>query len=548
MKIQWRIRETSGQLLEMVRNRPGLWVLSGCFGALNAAGQWMYAGDRLPRSPGEYAAFWLQALTGTALFFTAACLILICGPRLLRGGREKGRSMTDGRFGVAAFGVILAGWLPWLISYYPMSADYDVYRPILQYLGQMPKTNDFPWFYCTTVGAFYRLGIAIGDKNAGMFLYIALRAIVMAVIYANLAVKLKQRGIRRSILWAVILFYALVPVWGAYAKHGFKDTQAAALFCWYTTVTVEAVAKLRKKERRNGIWLQYGIASLAVSLYRGNCIFIVIPVTMLLMAAVLRTGPRPGRGQMCAMLLSGILVWGGYQGYIRAVEKVEPGRMASALTIPFQQTARTVRDHAVDLSETEREGIGSVLDTERVGQLYDPLISDPVKDTVHDLGRNLMRYVRVWAGMGLRYPGTYLEALIGQSYGYYAFTGDQAPHAGNWNCGMTIFDWVKDSRYDDAFTCDYVDQMQPVRRTLDEWARIWHRIPVLRLSDCKALYTWGVLLAGYVLMRRKRWIEMIPVCAILLTVLFCCGSPVNDCFRYFAPAAAAAPAVLLESV
>ena len=43
-------------------------------------------------------------------------------------------------------------------------------------------------------------------------------------------------------------------------------------------------------------------------------------------------------------------------------------------------------------------------------------------------------------------------------------------------------------------------------------------------------------------------ITVLAVCftmLMLLTVAFCCGSPVNDCFRYFAPVAAAFPALLL---
>ena len=110
---------------------------------------------------------------------------------------------------------------------------------------------------------------------------------------------------------------------------------------------------------------------------------------------------------------------------------------------------------------------------------------------------------------------------------------------------MTIFDWVKDPRYDDSFTCDYREGTEGIRKALDDWAKTWHGIPVLNLTDMEPLYTWLILLAGCLLIHRKRWLEMIPILGMVLEILFCCGSPVNDSFRYFAPVAAAAPAVLL---
>ena len=444
-----------------------------------------------------------------------------------------------------AFAVILAGWLPWLISYYPMSADYDVYKPIAQYLSLSVKSNDFPWFYCTLVGSFYRLGELLGDKNIGMFLLTLLRAIMMAGIYASLALRLRKRDVRKGIVWAVILFYALVPVWGAYAKHAFKDTWAAALFCWYTMETIEVATCLRRKQRNALPYLCYGLSALAISLFRGNCVYIAIPVTLALVIAVLRAGFGRGAFRVCALLLSGLILWGGYQVYIRKVEHVAPGTMSSALTIPFQQTARTFRDYGDEITAEEREQVGSVLDTAVIGERYDPLISDPVKDTVHHLKENLFVYAGAWFRMGLRFPVSYLEAAIGQSYGYYAMTGDQAYHAGSWNCGMTIFNWVKDPRYTDDFTCDYIQTLQPLRDLLDRWAQVWHQLPLLGLSDLKAIYTWLILLAGYALLRRRKGLEFLPVFALLLNILFCCCSPVNDTFRYFAPVAAATPALLL---
>lgn len=526
-------------IMKSRRGRGWLIAVSLLFGLLNASGQWLYHMDHLPVSLIAGLEFGLQALIGAVLFFVTALVLLALLPLVYRSAKGGGKLFWP------AFGIILLGWLPWIVSYYPCSADWDVYSPVMQYLGQMERTNGFPWFYSTVVGSLYSLGQALGDINLGLFLHILIRAPIMAAIYAYLVQKMQKCGIRKGILWAVILFYALVPVWGAYAKHGFKDTIHTALFCWYITWTIESVEKIRKGEDVREAFAFYAASSLVASLFRNNCIYIVIPVTVLILIAFFRQSAyRKQRLGLIALCLSGILVYGGYQVFTAKVEHVGSAGMGSALSVPLQQTARTARDDGDQITEAEREVIARVLDYDRLAEKYNPILSDPVKDMFHG-GENGKEYLLTWAGMGLKHPRAYLEAAIAQGYGYYAFTPDQPEHAGNWNCGMTIFDWVEDPRFTDEETGHYVTGTEGVRKVLDDWAKVWHKLPVLGTLDDPPLYTWFIVCIGVLLIWRKQRIRLIPVFACLLTVLFCCASPVNDCFRYFAPVAASAPACLL---
>ena len=157
----------------------------------------------------------------------------------------------------------------------------------------------------------------------------------------------------------------------------------------------------------------------------------------------------------------------------------------------------------------------------------------------------LKAYLLTWFRMFFKYPLSYVEATVAHSYGYYAFTGDQAPNAGNKNCGMTIFNWVKDPRFTPELTCDYIGSLEPIRTEMNAWPQLWHRLPLLGLTDMKAVYTWFIVLIGYLMLREKRRMALIPVLACLINILLCCLSPVNDCFRYFCPIAAASPALML---
>lgn len=109
---------------------------------------------------------------------------------------------------------------------------------------------------------------------------------------------------------------------------------------------------------------------------------------------------------------------------------------------------------------------------------------------------------------------------------------------------MAIFNWVEDPRFSEWSHCHYSDRFAGARRILDNWPELWHQIPVLNLTDTKPLYTWTVLLLAYLLLKRKEYWKLLPVCAWLMLVLGFTVSPVNDCFRYFSLAAAAFPALL----
>ena len=71
----------------------------------------------------------------------------------------------------------------------------------------------------------------------------------------------------------------------------------------------------------------------------------------------------------------------------------------------------------------------------------------------------------------------------------------------------------------------------------------------MNLTDSEPIYTWVIILMGWLFAQRKEYIKLLPIFACLLLVLTCVASPVNDCFRYYAPVAAAFPglSVLLKT-
>ncbi|MCM1157217.1 MAG: DUF6020 family protein [Bacteroidales bacterium] len=538
--------------------QPLLVFISVCFGFVNVAGLCMYHTDRLPMS---VSAQWtvicsLAALGWGVIFYVIAYWALEWLDGLGKASEEnmpgEDKEAADGGKGLlakldrhiflTAFLVIMLCWLPWLIVYYPASMDNDVFAQLCSFLGFWEKSNHHPWFASCVIGTFYKIGRALGSENLGIFLFVLVRDVLMALIYARCVKLLKRAGLKPAVYTVALLFYAVTPVWGAYAKHAFKDTFCAALFCLYTIAGILLIQKLKEGKCKTGHFLEYGLSALIVSLFRNNCIYCIVPAAFLLFFFLLK---KKAKWYQIVLILACIGMYFGYNTFIFNVGGVQKGSSVEALAIPLQQTARTVKYHRKEITDEEKQVIRKVLKYKKLPKLYDPVISDPIKNNIQPGAAEYAKdYLAVWGKMFLKYPVTYLEAACAQSYGYYAFTPKLPYGSGNMNSGMTIFHWLFGGG-DENFSFHYNDKLEKVRLAMDKWPYVWEKIPVLNLTDTIAFYTWAIVIMGYYLLRKKRFADTIPIAALLIMVLTCMASPVNDCFRYYAPVAASMPALLM---
>ncbi|MBR3225020.1 MAG: hypothetical protein IKF78_06850 [Atopobiaceae bacterium] len=527
------------------RTKAMLAIAAFVFGVLNVCGCNMAYLDSLMVF---HETFWilvfLVCVIGYALlFFVGASWALVLMARLCVRNAIPQPAALKAYFLCAA--AILLCWLPWLISYYPATADFDSMRQICTVLGILPLSNHDPILSSVVIGSVFKLGSSIAGDNFGLFLFVLLRAIVMALIYAYCIATLRRLGVDKAACLLVTLFYALVPVWGAYAKQPFKDTFSAALFCLFAVRTVLLVAHMRKREAHLWSYVLFAVAGLLVSLFRHNYFYVFVFAAIVVSVVLIRRkAPAPGILVLVASVVFYVLL----NAFVVNVLGAAPGRPAEALAIPLQQTARTVRDHGADMLEEERDGIQRLLDFDALGEAYDPVISDPVKNTIPNTvtTQDYLAYLCSWFAQGPRYAKSYVEAFFAGTYGYYAFVGDGYPSGGARNCGMVILSNINKTNmtFNEAFDFSYVEGLRDSRMFLEAYSYWWHRTPVLSLTDTIPAYTWLIVVVWlYVGMRRKGLWGVVPA-MLLVAVLTCVASPVNGSFRYFVPIAAATPTLL----
>jgi hypothetical protein len=530
------------------RPSVALITISCFFGVLNSCALYIYYNGRLPFYSVGLTVCTIFIAFGYAIIFygIAYCILMFFDYQLTLPFASKiNFGFIDEHPYLFSVIVISVFWLPWILIYYPASMDNDVFFQIDTVIGQLPPSNHHPWLSSLIISTFWRLGVAIGSENLGIFLFILLRDVVIVCIYSLCALYVKKSGLPKWVYLTTVLFYAVTPVWGAYAKHAFKDTFGAAIFCLYILTLIALIKKVPPKEDHLYDYIANGAVGAFASLMRNNFIYCILPVTLLLIVFFMRHRVKVIRSIFLLLMLSSYFIFNYSITHYVGVAKGSP---TEALSVPLQQIARTVRDHRDELTKEDVNEIRQVISIESV-QNYDPLISDPIKFASPLAGASSKQAIRqllpVWTKYFMRYPTTYIEAFLGGSYGYYAFTPIGNYSDGNWNSNMCIWNWLGTQAYpDDAFHLSQPKSLVIPREILDKWADLWEHLPVVSLTNVIAVYTWLAVLITYWLVKTKHYAFVLPCLTILLMVLTCMASPVNGCFRYFAPAAASLPALL----
>lgn len=524
-------------------------ALSVLFGVINVSGENMHYLDSLMLGhDGFWTGVFFFCAIGYGIVFFEAALLLIIALESRAENAEPASGMADYRIWLGAFVLIIVCWGVWIMAYYPATVDFDTEKQLCSFLGYSERSNHHPWFSTCFLGICYQIGKSLGNDNTGIFFYIAVRALIMALIYSRCVVYLKQEGVGKSIIVLVTLYYAITPVWGAYAKQPFKDSFCAALFCLYVLTVFMLVKRVQRNEVPNySICLWYSLTGLFVSFFRHNYFFVFTAVTVLLIIAfaVKRLGIKK-----IAVLTGGVILYLGLNFCVIHGLDVKQTESKEALSIPFQQTARTVKYHEQEIPKKEADAIRRVLPYEELGECYDPGISDPVKDKANQKAtkRDYQEYLSVWNKQLWRHPKCYAEATIANSYGYYAFTSPLPKGGGKGNFGMVILDDInRDSKahFDVLFDFHYAKSFHKLRRDLKIFSEYWESIPVVNLTNSIPLYTWLIIFAFVCQVLRRNWLMTIPILALMIAILTCIASPVNGTFRYFAPIAASTPLLLL---
>ena len=313
--------------------------------------------------------------------------------------------------------VLLTGMLPHLVLSYPARISYDARNQLGYYFDLWPFSSHHPPFSSWLMGKVVSFGMKIGGGgNTGVFLYCVIQYLVLAVVTAYLIYTLKVYLSAPKWLQAITLLVTLIsPYHAAFVGVMLKDLLYS--YCLLLFV-IEMSYILRAESEGKKQIILFCISGILTILLRNNGKYVIYPAIIVLALVLLCQGKVKEKVFLWIGMGSIIVLSAITEGYFSHRYVQMEGSIAEALSLPFQQTARYVKEFGSEITPEEREAIAQILDYDNLASLYDPELSDPVKWTYRGTAteEDLKTYMQIWLQQFLKHPWCYVEATLNQNY------------------------------------------------------------------------------------------------------------------------------------
>ncbi|MCI8588860.1 MAG: hypothetical protein HFG40_04330 [Bacilli bacterium] len=423
-----------------------------------------------------------------------------------------------------------------MIAFYPIILSPDPSFQIKMYFNEHTKyidwviqrsqkvnmTTHHPVIHTFLLGGALQLGRILGSDNLGLFIYSIFQTIVLIATLSytiSYTKKLKMPNVVRLILLGI---YAFVPMFPFYAMSGVKDTLYTCFVILYTMFLLDLFLFCKSKKLTWGQIIENGLFMILLMLFRNNGIYVIIlsfPWVFLISSLDRKKlGVLLGTTLGVYLIVTKIIIPG---------VGISDGSIREVLSLPFQQTARYVKEHGNSITQKEKKAIDRVLGYSDLKDRYKPTIADPVKNEFNKdaTAEDLKEYFKVWLNGLWKHPDTYIQATMNNVYGYFY------PNSTRWYIYY---------KYDDRITQnDLVDyhynSLSKVRQVLTSYGVSFPYIPGLGLLSNIGFSSWILFILVYFSIKQKRKEFLIVLAPSLISLLICIASPVNCYFRYAMP-------------
>lgn len=518
------------------------------------------------------------ALAGGFLLFLVetACLsvpaaalaaLILCGKK--KGYSEEAEGETSGKpgkttdqrqytAGQAWFfyaAVIFFCWLPVFLAYYPSVFAYDAEGQLYQVIANDYSTHH-PLLHTLFLGAFFRLGGAMGSYSAGMAVHSVVQMLLMAAAFGWALSYLYRRRIARWVRILLLLFYAFFPANSVLALSTTKDVLFSALMlictlCWYRMIC-DCGMRVGRKEQ--AVYIAFSVFML---LFRNNAVYayvVSVPVLYIGLGKIEKSA-EAGKGKQrdsvtarkvyLRMTLFILALFAAGVFLLKAVTHAQSGSPREMLSVPLQQMARTRVEAEETLEPAMRQELEAYIPSEWIFAAYNPHLADPVKNraVIHDDPKGL---IVTWIKLGLRHPAIYVDAFLDNSLGLW-FLQDTS-HAQIYGIGTESgFGYLSTDNRTMPAGCEIVEHsLLPGLRVFMEKLisdNEYGKIPVVRILFAPALYWWLLYFCIVAALYRKSYRELLAMvfpAAYYLTLLL---SP-TVLVRYMYPIMVTIPVIL----
>ena len=438
-------------------------------------------------------------------------------------------------------------WVPYLVVYWPGFVFPDSLFSIEQALGLVAWTNHHPAAYTAFIKVCLKIASVLGfGHTAGLGLSTAIQMAFMAFGFGYFSRWIVVRGSLKPIFGVVFaVAFGLCSYLGSFSIALWKDPifSTAGLLL---SVCLADLAWSRGKAALQRKWVAlFFMSALLLMFLRNNGVFIMALVCLLVVAVILvariKSHQKKTPGYFVALCSSvlAVVIYAIVSGPGYTALGVVPSEASEAAGVPLNQMARVAALDG-DMTESDREYLGSIIPFEEYPNRYYPCCTDNLKWSENFSNEALQDGMwKHWASMLVRNPYVYFQAWELQTFGFWAVNtekqSDWTINIGHGNPSSTSAEGIQSLQDDYQIYPNLLGTDKEATRLfpMDSWS-----VPI----------SWLLWISCYLalllcLSRRPLWaLGLIPSIGVALTLLIASpiyywpryGAVLQFCIPYFA--------------
>ncbi len=364
--------------------------------------------DSIEKVAIRFIVFWILFMVVLPILWKTACIVI---PKLHCAKVEKRiyHRWTDRRFFLTVWLILIVGWLPTYLAFFPGIFGYDAPVQLEQIVGNQPYSAHHPFFHTIVLGVFLNVGKMIfGNYNGGIALFCISQGLVVSASIAYSFIYMKRHNTPFPIAVLSLLWCLCYPMLKVLTFNITKDVLfGAVLLCFVMQCHNWIESRQKKTALQTILFLLTGIL---VCLLRNQGIYVILALFLISMFVV-------WKNKKFLICLAGIIVFSQlFFVFSTSVLNVQKGDAREMLSVPMQQMTVVCKAYLegqpVNLTQEEFDKFATLVAPEYISN-YIPDTADPIKSYFNTamLFSDLPGYIRLYFSIGIHNPGGYMTAF-----------------------------------------------------------------------------------------------------------------------------------------
>lgn len=424
----------------------------------------------------------------------------------------------------------------YIIAFYPIVLSPDPSFQIKMYFNEHTKYIDWviqrdpnvfmtahhPVLQTYLIGFCIEIGRFLINDNFGLFLYTLIQSLIYSSVFAYTIKYMKNDGVKSKNRFIVLLLYIFVPMYLIYSVSAVKDTLYTAFMILFVLFVYDIVKNYKKSSLKYSYLIKLYFIMLFIALFRHNGVYVIALTIIPLLFYTKKNSIK-----LLSCFLAFFVSIYAFDNILVPSLGISDGSKREMFSVPFQQTARLVKEYPDFYNEEDKTIIDKVLGYDTLASRYNPKLADSVKNEYnkYTTDEDLSAYFKVWFKGLTKHIDVYIDATLNNTFGFFY------PEEHNWYIYTKYTTRVNENNLLDY----HYNKLSVLRAILDGYANGFPYIPIIGAISNIAINTWFVLILAVYLINTRNKKFLISLIPLFGSILFCIIGPANTYFRYTMP-------------